>query len=73
MNLAKREKLTLLFEKYKNFLTQNQIQTMHLYLIEDLSLSEIAKILATSRQSIHDAIKKSEKKLILINQKISNT
>lgn len=72
MNLAKREELTLLFEKYKNFLTQNQIQIIHLYLIEDLSLIEIAKILATTRQSIHDSIKKSEKKLILIKEKMSN-
>ena len=72
MNLVKREKLTILFEKYKNFLTQNQMQIIHLYLIEDLSLSEIAKILATSRQSVHDSLKKTEKKLISINEKISD-
>lgn len=63
MNLDKRDELMELFEKYQNFLTQNQRQTLHLYLIEDLSLVEISDILATSRQAVHDAIKKGEKKL----------
>ena len=71
MNLDKKEELTELFEKYQNLLTQAQKQAMHLYLIEDLSLSEIGNILAVSRQSVHDAIKKGETKLISIDNKIS--
>ncbi|MCK5807171.1 MAG: hypothetical protein KAG91_02130 [Mycoplasmataceae bacterium] len=70
MNLDKREELVVLYEKYKNLLTQNQRQVLHLRLVEDLSLAEIAEILATSRQSVNDAISKGSKKLETINSKI---
>lgn len=70
MNLDKREELIDLFEKYKGFLTQTQSQAMHLYLIEDLSLGEIAEIIATSRQAVHDAIKKAEVKLNKTQEKM---
>lgn len=70
MNLDKREELIVLYEKYKNLLTQNQRQVLHLRLVEDLSLAEIAEILATSRQSVNDAISKGSKKLETINSKI---
>ncbi|NQZ66255.1 MAG: hypothetical protein HRT99_03510 [Mycoplasmatales bacterium] len=63
MNLDKRDELINLFDKYKGFLTQSQRQTLHLYLIEDLSFTEIAEILATTRQAIYDSIKKAENKL----------
>ncbi|MCK5866859.1 MAG: hypothetical protein KAG14_00525, partial [Mycoplasmataceae bacterium] len=70
MNLDKREDLITLYEKYKNLLTQNQRQVLHLRLLEDLSLAEIAEILATTRQSVNDAISKGTKKLETINSKI---
>lgn len=70
MNLDKRDELLVLFEKYQNFLTQTQKQAMHLYLVEDLSLREVSDILAVSRQSVHDAIKKGEAKLQSIEEKM---
>ena len=70
MTLDKREELIGLFEKYHNLLTQNQKQILHLRLFEDLSLAEIAEILATTRQSVNDAISKGSKKLETINSKI---
>lgn len=70
MNLDKREDLITLYEKYKNLLTQNQRQIIHLRFIEDLSFAEIAQILATTRQSVNDAISKGVKKLKIINSKI---
>ncbi|UWV77031.1 sigma factor-like helix-turn-helix DNA-binding protein [Mycoplasmopsis cynos] len=42
-------KYTILYEKYKNFLTQTQKQVFELYFFQDLSYSEIAEITATSR------------------------
>ena len=63
MNLDKREETTKLFDIYKGFLTQKQKQSLYLYLIEDLSISEISKIVITSRQAINDSIKKGIEKL----------
>lgn len=70
MDLEQREHITMLFEKYQKFLSQGQKQALHLTLIEDLSLREIADIQATSRQAVHDAIKKGIEKLKEIEQKI---
>ncbi|WAM07039.1 hypothetical protein ONA23_02575 [Mycoplasmopsis cynos] len=56
-------KYTILYEKYKNFLTQTQKQVFELYFFQDLSYSEIAEITATSRTATYDAIKKAIKKL----------
>ncbi|CCP23793.1 sigma factor-like helix-turn-helix DNA-binding protein [Mycoplasmopsis cynos] len=56
-------KYTILYEKYKNFLTQTQKQVFELYFFQDLSYSEIAEITATSRTAAYDAIKKAIKKL----------
>ena len=70
MNLDRRDELTELFEQYQNLLTQTQKQTMHLYLVEDLSFQEIADILAVSRQAVNDAIRKSEKKLLTLKKQL---
>lgn len=70
MNLDNREDLILLFDKYNGFLTQGQKQTLHLYLVEDLTLAEIADILVTTRQSVFDSIKKSKIKLNKIKERM---
>ncbi|MCP4336318.1 MAG: hypothetical protein GY679_00510 [Mycoplasma sp.] len=72
INLEHREKILILFDKYKNFLTQTQKQAIQLYHIEDLTLSEVANIVATTRSAIHDAIKKGEKKLFNIEKKLTD-
>ncbi len=71
MNLNKRNKLIILFEKYGATLTQTQSQAFHLHYIEDLSLQEISKITATTRSAIHDAIKKAENKLNKLDEQIN--
>lgn len=70
MDLEKREELVNLFEKYQNLLSQSQKQALHLHLLEDLSLREIAQIQATTHQAVHDAIKKGTKKLEDIASKV---
>lgn len=70
MELLEREKYTDLFEKFKGLLTQTQRQALQLYLFEDLSTSEIAKEVATTRQAVHDAIKKGLKRLEDISLRI---
>lgn len=68
--LEARAQLVQLFELYGSLLPTSQKQVFHLYYYEDLSLGEIAKIMATSRQAINDALKKAKNKLISIDQKI---
>lgn len=61
--LIEREALIQAFEKFNHILTTNQKQIFHLYYLEDLSLSEIAQIVATTRSSVYDTLKKALKKL----------
>ncbi|WP_036452996.1 sigma factor-like helix-turn-helix DNA-binding protein [Mycoplasma buteonis] len=67
------EKYTFLFEKYSNFLTQNQKQVFQLFYFEDLSYSEIAEILATSRTAAYDTLKKATQKLEKVASKVDNS
>lgn len=64
-------KFTELFEKYENFLTQNQKQVFKLYYFEDLSYSEVAQIMATTRSSAFDTIKKVINNLEKIDRKMN--
>ena len=61
--LIEREELIQAFEKFNHILTTNQKQIFHLYYLEDLSLSEISQIVATTRSSVYDTLKKALKKL----------
>jgi len=58
-----RDNLIKAFLEFDFVLTQNQKQIMHLHYIEDLSMREIAEIVATTRSAVFDAIDKSRKKL----------
>lgn len=69
-SLEEREKLINLFEKYGNLLPQSQKQVFQLYFIEDISQVEIADIIATSRQAVNDALKKSTTKLLQLEKKL---
>ncbi|MGL5617769.1 MAG: sigma factor-like helix-turn-helix DNA-binding protein [Metamycoplasmataceae bacterium] len=62
-NSLEREELIKTFLKYEFVLTQNQKQIMHLHYIEDLSITEIAEIVATTRSAVFDALDKGRKKL----------
>lgn len=62
-SLDEREKYIKAFNKYSHVLTTNQNQIFYLYYIEDLSLSEISNIVATTRSSVHDTLNKARNNL----------
>ena len=51
------------FITYKALLTEKQRETMEMYYISDLSLSEIARELKITRQGVFNCITNSEEKL----------
>ena len=71
INLEAREAMVQLFYKYHKFLTPAQYQVLYLTYIEDLSLAEVAQVVATTRSAVYDAVKKGEKKLLKIEQQMS--
>lgn len=52
--------LSLLYDFYKDFLTEKQKRIIELYVNEDLTLGEISKELGISRQGVFDAFRKAE-------------
>lgn len=62
-DIQSREKLIKAYELYNHVLTVNQKQIFYLYYFEDLSLSEISSIVATTRSSVFDTLKKAKNKL----------
>ena len=61
MNIEKMIEIGLLFEQYKELLTDKQREIVSLYYEEDYSLGEISENLNVSRQGIYDTLKRSEK------------
>lgn len=56
-------KQTYLYDFYGELLTKHQKEIYEQVILEDYSLSEVAKELGKSRQSVHDLIKRSNKTL----------
>ena len=56
-------KLSLLYDFYGELLTAHQRKIYGQYLIEDLSLGEIAESEGITRQGVHDIVKRCQKKL----------
>ena len=61
MNIEKMIESGLLFEQYKELLTDKQREIVSLYYEEDYSLGEISENLNVSRQGVYDTLKRSEK------------
>ena len=62
----KPDKLTmsLLLDCYGELLTEKQRECFDLYCNQDLTLAEIAELMGTSRQGIHDAVTRAENQLL---------
>lgn len=59
MELEKTKRVNDLIDFYGVLLTENQLNILELYYMEDLSLKEIAEELGVSRNAIHDSLKRS--------------
>lgn len=69
MQIEEHFKLSRLFDLYGKLLSDKQQVVMDKYLNLDIGESEIAEMSGESRQSIHDAISKAKKQLILFEEK----
>ena len=56
--------MSLLLDQYGALLTQKQRECFDLYCDQDLTLAEIAELMGTSRQGVHDAVTRAEAQLL---------
>ena len=59
-----------LYDLYKKMLTDSQSEIFEKYYFEDLTLQEIADEKEISKNGVHDSLKKTEKILINLEEKI---
>lgn len=68
--MDKNVEIGLLLDFYGNFLTERQREIIGLYYEENLSFTEIAENLEITKQAVSDAIKRSEKILYDMEEKL---
>ncbi len=62
--------IVLLYDIYSNLLSEKEKESFEYYYFDDLSLSEIAEIMKTSRQGARDNIVRAEKSLLNYEEKL---
>ena len=55
--------ISLLYDFYGGLMPESQRRVVELYVNDDLSLSEVADILAISRQGVRDSLNRASRKL----------
>ncbi|MBR5257573.1 MAG: DNA-binding protein [Clostridia bacterium] len=68
--MERRVNTGLLMDFYGNLLTPHALNTLKMYLDEDMSLMEIAQEQGVSRQAVHELILRSEKQLNEYEEKL---
>ena len=68
--LDERLRVSELFDYYGVLLRKGQSKLLEAYILEDLSLSEIAETEGISRQGVHDNLKRSIKQLEEFDNKL---
>ncbi len=70
MEIENSVKLSILLEIYGKMLTQKQYHLLNDYYNNDLSLAEIAENENITRQAVRDNLKKGERKLFELEEKL---
>lgn len=68
--LEKLEEVSILYDFYGELLPERQQEMFRLYHEDNYSLAEIASEYDMSRQGVHEAVKRSEEKLLTYEKKL---